>query len=122
MTNGLGIALGLVLLVLLLYVLGGSRRFEANNTTFQSVVVVYLTSGIIGGAMAGLLRPLICSLLGSICVGVIIAFFTVSNVVFSMRGDPRAWQAEVWMLIFLVSVVLGSLTAGMFWNMFGRRD
>ena len=66
--------------VLVLYLFEGSRRFDANRTSITMVIVSYFLGGLAGGVVVGALLPLTRWLLGSALVGVV-AVIPIASVI-----------------------------------------
>jgi hypothetical protein len=107
---GLTAAVGFSLWASGIALLRGSTRFEQYGVALGTVIVTYLSAGVVGGVLLGLGRPLLRWRLGSVVVGALvgIAFYTAIGI--SVDGI----RLETFVLGAAIGVLGGGL-AGAFW-------
>lgn len=99
-----------------LYLLRGSAPFEANETTYGQVVLSYFGTGIVAGALVGLLRPLLRWRLGAVVVGVVAAFAVFVGISLVDQGGFSQWDAGTWRMCAVLAVLLGAPCALIRWH------
>lgn len=109
-----------VIYVVGLYLVSGSGPFDRAGVTLPSLVVAYLVSGTIGGAIIGLLRPLASSFGGLLAVAILTGFVAVCGVEVAMYGFISRWHQREWVQAIASAVLLGTMTSVFLWS--GRRS
>lgn len=105
---GLWFACGFSLLGSVLYLVQGTFLGERSQFAFPLVVLAYFVMGLVGGLIAGLLRPLTRWRIGATGVGVV-----VGVVVYFIAGLTAVGRKEFLSLAGLVStLVLGTVIGG----------
>jgi hypothetical protein len=66
---GFWIGLGLSAYAIVLFLIRGSKPFDALETSVVTVCLAYLFGGVLGGAIYGLLEPFTSTFIGSVIVG-----------------------------------------------------
>lgn len=60
-------------IALVIFAVGGEQSYRSYGVTFGQTIALYITGGLLGGAVVGLLRPLTKTWLGAAFVGVVAA-------------------------------------------------
>jgi len=111
----------LSVIAIIKYVLVGSELFtKVNHMGLLMVIVIYLVGGLCGGLIAGILRPLGSTTLGSACVGFLstIPFFSAVMGV----GIPKSdWYPAGVSLCLIFSLIMGGGLGAVFHDQSKKR-
>lgn len=99
-----------------------SVRFDAYGTTVWLVVLCYIASGVIGGLVLGILRPITTILAGAIITGIASAVPFFIAVWVASDGLPRHWKPGSVEGIVLFSVILGGGLGAWRWVKQSKRN
>ena len=113
---GLFFAAAYSLYVVVLYLLRGAEPFEAHHTTLPRVLGAYLFGGTTGGAIVGLLQPLIRNRITAIGVGILAALFVSLGLTIATNGLFSEWRSPEWITIAIMSILFGSYGGLYFWR------
>jgi hypothetical protein len=102
---------------LALLVIGAVTTFRANGVTFVAVLGLYLSSGVLGGALLGLCRPMLRSQIGAAVVGVLVAHILMAGAALLTQGHPASWDPADWVAIVVTAVPLGAAVGVSQWRM-----
>lgn len=103
-------------IAVILYIVDGPRRFEANDVSLLQVLALYWIGGVLGGAILGLLRPLAHRRLGAMLVGSLVIYPSTAGVMTTMAGSPFAWSGRDFAGTVVVATLLGSFYAWWLWE------
>jgi len=92
-TNGLKIAAGLSVFVILEYVVLGDRPFARIGLTLWSTIMLYVLMALVGGVTVGILRSRTDSLAGAAGVGGIAGLLVGIALMLACYGLPSHWAA-----------------------------
>jgi hypothetical protein len=92
--------------VTVLYVLSRGSAFEAKDRSFPAIVLAYLFGGVLGGAIVGVLLPLVRYKIGAAFVGMI-AFVPVGLGFRIVLVGFTPWQHDDTLMISTLAVLLG---------------
>jgi hypothetical protein len=92
-TNGLKIATGLSVFVVLEYLVLGDRPFVRIGLSLWSTVMLYVLMALVGGLTVGALRARTNSLAGVACVGAIAGLLAGIAIMLACFGLPGHWTA-----------------------------
>jgi hypothetical protein len=104
------------LFVLLIYPFRGEEPSQSTGVGLVAIIVTYVIGGMLGGAIVGLLRPLMRERWGAILVGMIAALPVVLGFTFAMYGSMATWEGSTWGGTLLTAVVLGTIGAVAWWE------
>lgn len=104
------------LYVIGLYLIRGSTPFVANDTTFGQVVASYFGTGIVAGAVVGLLRPLLRWRIGAVFVGIVAAFAVFVGIALLDQGSFSQWDQDTWVSCVSLAVLFGTFGALIRWH------
>ena len=119
--HGLGVGLVFTAWVTFLYIIRGSKPFEANHTTFVAVLGLYLVGGPLAGAIVGLFRPMVRRLPGALLAGAVGGIPAAIAVRLAMFGLAPVSELDFWILAGFC-LYLGPLTGYMFWKSSKKED
>lgn len=105
-----------------MYIFFGSDPFERNGVTLLSVVVTYVTIGVVGGGIVGILRPFTRHRLGAHAVGFIVGLLGAAGITVVLAGSPLTWEVPQWGSIAVVGSAAGWLVGSELWNRTGAKD
>lgn len=105
-----------------MYIFFGSDPFERNGVTLLSVVVTYVTIGVVGGGIVGVLRPFTATRPGAHAVGFIVGLLGAAGIVVLVAGSPLTWQVPEWGTIAVVGSAAGWLVGSELWKRTGAKD
>lgn len=95
-------------LALLIYALQGDRSFHSNDTTLGRVLVLYLTSSTLCGAIVGMLKPLAqCSWWGKYVVGMVAAIPISFGVGILLSQGEFPWKNSLWFAVIVSTIIFG---------------
>ena len=114
---GLALAVGVTIVLVVLYALSGAQLFEDHDTTFGGVVAVYFGGGLVGGAVVGLLRPLTRWRWGAAAVGVVAAL-PVGLCCRLLRDGFAPWGPKDTVSVVAFALILGGTIGWIYWGMF----
>lgn len=103
---GLGYGIGFALYVSALYLVKGSKPFDAYGVTYFQVVAIYLVGSGIAGALVGLLSPWGGSRLGRIIIG-FIAAVPVGFLIGLTALPPESWNESLVSTSLLWAAIIG---------------
>jgi len=101
------IALILVIWILVVYVLGGDKPFEAHGTTPLTVIWLYLAVAVFSGIVVGLLQPLGRRAAGAALLGFLVAL-PCFLVMWLLRGRVDPWSAIDTITMLIWAAALGA--------------
>lgn len=108
-----GIVLGLALaayysiIAIIIFALGGSAPFEANNTSLTEALATYWLGGLLGGIVFGVIKPLARNRLGAVVVGIVVAAPACAAISYAVDGKV-SWDAVAFMAVIFGTI--GGLT------------
>lgn len=105
--GGLALAAAYSAVVTCLFIIGGPSRFERLGITLGTAVACYFVSGILGGAIVGLLRPLTKRKPGAIAACIAGAVPLAVALAVTVEGMPSRWGPDVWFAMAFVSILAG---------------
>ena len=96
----------------------GSQPRDMNDAPVQLpyLLVLYVSVGLIVGAVVGLLRPLARWRAGAISIGVLCAFVIGFCFVVAMSGLPIGWARNDWITLWIFTAVFGVAGGNSFWK------
>ena len=103
-----GLAFGLAFcgLAIVAFLIGGRATFDAQLTTFEYVLALYLAGGLISGGIVGMLRPLTERPAGAGAVGFLCGL--VFGVLLRLaREGLQEWTGRDTFLVLAVAIALG---------------
>jgi hypothetical protein len=99
-----------------LWVFRGDAPFEHNNTTLGAVLLAYWGSGVLVGAMVGILLPFGVTWYGAAVLGVLGAYPTLYLILVGMQ--PRSeWFTSVPLMALLGSTIVGPMCGIGLWRL-----
>jgi hypothetical protein len=104
--------------VLILAILSGSTTLSVRGTRVGAltIIAVYLAGGGLGGAIVGVLLPLVRWRLGSVLVGIIAVLPLAAGVTYSLAVASAPGMD--WITMTIVAVVLGGILGPAYREMF----
>jgi hypothetical protein len=105
----------------LIFLLRGSEPFDANGIPLGSVILAYFVGGLLGGAIAGLLRPFANRRIGAMIGGVVVMIPIFVAVTIGQFGAPLSWGVAEWAGALIPAAVLGILLGNRYWRWNVRR-
>lgn len=115
---GVAIALAFCLWVTVVYLVAGPAPFAENGSSYGRVALSYLSCGVAGGVVVGLLRPFIHNARGAALIGFAAAVPCVVAFRIAVRG-AGGWGFEDLLDIVVLSLVLGPMAGYRLWRMAG---
>jgi hypothetical protein len=110
-SGGLGIASRYTVWVVVLYLILGTDPFSRQGVRLPTVGGTYLVSGLVGGAVVGLLRPWADNGFGAFVVGLLAGVPITAGLMVCVAGWPSAWsnndQRGFPVLAIMVGTALG---------------
>jgi len=110
-SGGLGIASLYCVWVVLLYLIQGADPFSRQRVSLTTVIATYLASGLVAGAVVGLLRPWTENGFGAFVVGLLAGVPITAGLMVCVAGWPSAWsnndQRGFPVLAIMVGTALG---------------
>lgn len=103
---GMAVALVLMLWAVGVYAFAGSAAFTSRGVSFWTTLVIYCVGGLLGGAVVGVMLPLVRWVLGAACVGMVATLPIGLVTMMVLKG------AAPWGTVESVSVVLFVLLLG----------
>jgi len=106
-----GLAFGFVyaLYPVVAFLFGGDARFEEHGLSAIGLSALYLVTGVIGGAIVGILRPLARDRAGAALVGAITMIVVCAGFGVALFGMPWTWDSGDTMSVLTAGVLLGVL-------------
>lgn len=95
------------LFVTALFIFQGAEVFEKSETSYIGVLLAYYAAGIICGVIIGILLPFTKSIIGSLVVYTIAAFFLSVCIISTMWGFILTWGEAEWVVCSISTVVFG---------------
>lgn len=114
--GGLAVATLYCLWIAAIYVFRGPAAFERQGVRFGSLLLTYLTIGIVSGALVGLLKPLARWKSGAYAVGLIAGAPVAIGLAVCIKGMPSNWDADEAFVIPILSVVAGLAIGSEIWK------
>lgn len=111
---GLGIGIVYCVWIGLLYAFRGAGSFEIRGLRIEHLLLFYLVTGSICGAIVGGLRRWRSSILGARVVGVIAMLPVAFGAEILVQGNPGEWEAKHWILMICLGTVMGIVMGGSF--------
>lgn len=96
--------------------------FDANDTTLAEVLVIYFMSGLTGGAVIGLARPLLARKNTAYAPAVVAMTIAVFGMAVILEGHPRNWSDEEWFGVIVGGPLFGVLGVHSIWRETGQPD
>lgn len=90
-----------------LWLLSGPSAFERVGASFQAVIVTYLVTGLVGGAVVGLLLPWWKYFPGALVLGLVTAFVFGFAIETATHGPVWRWNGNVWFYLAVFSLLFG---------------
>lgn len=109
--RGLTLALGYIMWCGAIYLLSGTRAFERLNVSFLALAIFYVLTGLVVGAVIGLLRPLSRWTVGAYLTGLVAAIIIVGAGLLLLRGSPALWRPQD-VLTFMTAVLIATPFVG----------
>lgn len=116
-----GLSLGLIFTaifcayVCVLSIARRSTRFDAYGTTLWGIMAVYLTGGVLGGTLLGVLRPFTKRRMGAIFAGVAVLIPLFTAIWATVAGPSAAWRSDALEGILFCSASLGAFLGNYIW-------
>jgi hypothetical protein len=107
LTQGMVVAVGFSAFVIIQYFAFGSGVVTHYGLTLPTVILTYVSMGIVGGLIAGLGRPLARTHIGAMAMGVILGAIGYGFFAVTMSGLPNHWRGENWFAVVFCSVIFG---------------
>ena len=104
------------LLALVINGLSAGEAFSRKGITLGQTIALYMASGVIGGIVVGLLRPVMKTRFGASAVGVVAAIPLSVGISILRSGSPSGWNDETWVPTLITAGVLGGLGAQVLWS------
>lgn len=99
-----------------LNLLSGGTNAEAYDLSIWAIIGTYCAIGVIGGALLGILRPLLTSVWGAMLVGVTIAFPVLVGFGTALYGLPTRWEPGLLPEFAYAAVFAGALGGYVQWH------
>ena len=119
---GCGYAVFFSVIALLIYLFGASTPFQANRTTLPVVLLAYLTGGLIGGVLVGLLRPLNRWKRGAALMGLVGASAAYSAIGIAASGWFWQWNPEDIFAAVAAPLLIGPALGVKIWKQERQED
>ena len=113
---GAGFGLLYCVAALVIFALQGTEPFEHNDVELPSVLVLYLSSGIVAGAIVGALRPLTRTKAGAMLVGVVAVTPLAFGIGTMLYGLPNSWSSDIWITVAIFILIFGPAGANTLWG------
>jgi hypothetical protein len=113
---GLAYAILYSLVAIGLNLLSGGATAEAYELSIWAIIGTYFATGIMGGILVGLLRPLLTSVWGAMLVGVMIAFPVLVGFGTALYGLPNQWEPALLRELTYAAVVSGTVGGYLQWH------
>lgn len=104
------------LYAMVLYAVRGNEPFDANEVSVSAIVLAYYGGGLIGGAIAGLLWPLVRWRVGATLVGAVVAFFLFLGIIAAMDGTGAFFRSESYLEAAVIGTLVGGVAANLTWR------
>ena len=116
---GFGALIGALLSIwaTLIRVLTGSSAFSDLNTSYPLVVVSYLGSGVVAGALVGILGRFVRGRIGAAILGFVVAI-PCGLVFATAMGNPPPWSVEDLLVTLTLAATLGAGVGYQYWRIF----
>jgi hypothetical protein len=113
---GLWLAAGFSILGSALFLLQGPVFGHASGFSFPLLIVGYVAMGLIGGLLAGVVRPLARTRIGATIIGVIIGIFVYSIAMIIAVGQKKFLSPPGLASALVLGTVIGGLFAHNMWT------
>lgn len=117
-----GIRVGLIIgcmyaaLVVILYAIGGSARFDRINVPLSNLLVVYLLGGLTAGTVLGVFRPALRDRYSAFVVGVIAAIPVSIGITILVTQKARNWTVAEWSTVAFMSLFVAAVGIAVLWQ------
>lgn len=112
-----GLQLALVYCVFALIISAANPgAFQANDTTLTEVLMLYIATGIVAGAIVGSMRPLLAEKRTAYFPATLAATVSVFGAMVMLYGPPQTWDQESWTLLPFAGALFGVGGVHSFWR------
>jgi hypothetical protein len=103
-------------LVVLLYAVSGSGRFDRTGVSIGALCLLYLLGGLAAGVVLGLFRSALDERHSAFVVAVIAAFPISLGVTVLLSGNLSNWTIEEWSTTAFMSLFIAAIGISVLWK------
>lgn len=111
LTWGIRWGVSLAIVFSLFVVLTRLARKPYPTSEVAALVLMYLVTGVVGGAVVGWLRPMNTTRLGKAFIGGVTAVPVSMAILVYLVGSPMHWTIHNWLTVVVYAVIVGPIFA-----------